>query len=114
MRATLTVSLPGQSKKLIERAARESGLTTSEYVCHEIVETRLPDHVAILTRIMWDELVEKLREKFGLHEDELPLLDLYRRHATWVEPPALATLTSRDPTTTGSWPRPSQVRRRRS
>jgi hypothetical protein len=32
MRATLTVSLPGQSKKLIERAARESGLTTSEYV----------------------------------------------------------------------------------
>lgn len=32
MRATLTVSLPGKSKKLIERAARESGLTTSEYV----------------------------------------------------------------------------------
>jgi hypothetical protein len=32
MRTTLTVSLPGQSKKLIERAARENGLTTSEYV----------------------------------------------------------------------------------
>jgi hypothetical protein len=32
MRATLTVSLPGRSKRLIERAARESGLTTSEYV----------------------------------------------------------------------------------
>jgi hypothetical protein len=32
MRTTLTVSLPGRSKKLIERAARESGLTTSEYV----------------------------------------------------------------------------------
>jgi hypothetical protein len=32
MRATLTVSLPGKSKRLIERAARESGLTTSEYV----------------------------------------------------------------------------------
>ena len=32
MRTTLTISLPGKSKKLIERAARESGLTTSEYV----------------------------------------------------------------------------------
>ena len=32
MRDTLTVSLPGKSKKLIERAARENGLTTSEYV----------------------------------------------------------------------------------
>jgi len=32
MRATLTVSLPGNSKRLIERAARETGLTTSEYV----------------------------------------------------------------------------------
>jgi hypothetical protein len=32
MRATLTVSLPGKSKQLIKRAARESGLTTSEYV----------------------------------------------------------------------------------
>ena len=32
MRATLTVSLPGKSKQLVERAARESGLTTSEYV----------------------------------------------------------------------------------
>lgn len=32
MRTTLTVSLPGRSKKLVERAARESGLTTSEYV----------------------------------------------------------------------------------
>jgi hypothetical protein len=32
MRATLTVSLPDRSKRLIERAARESGLTTSEYV----------------------------------------------------------------------------------
>lgn len=32
MRATLTVSLPGKSKALVERAARESGLTTSEYV----------------------------------------------------------------------------------
>jgi hypothetical protein len=32
MRKTLTVTLAGKSKKLIERAARESGLTTSAYV----------------------------------------------------------------------------------
>jgi hypothetical protein len=32
MRETLTVSLPGKTKRLIERAAEESGLTTSEYV----------------------------------------------------------------------------------
>jgi hypothetical protein len=32
VRETLTVSLPGKTKRLIERAAAESGLTTSEYV----------------------------------------------------------------------------------
>lgn len=32
MRQTLTVSLPGKTKRLVERAASESGLTTSEYV----------------------------------------------------------------------------------
>lgn len=32
MRDTLTVSLPPKTKRLIERAASESGLTTSEYV----------------------------------------------------------------------------------
>ncbi len=32
MRETLTVSLPPRTKRLIARAASESGLTTSEYV----------------------------------------------------------------------------------
>jgi len=32
MRETLTISLPGKTKRLVERAARERGLTTSEYV----------------------------------------------------------------------------------
>lgn len=32
MRDTLTISLPGKTKRLVERAASESGLTTSEYV----------------------------------------------------------------------------------
>ncbi len=68
----------------------------SEGLCHEVVEAHLPDHTAILSRILWDELVEKLREKFGLAADDLPLLDLYRRHATWVEPQPLATRACRD------------------
>ena len=29
---TLTISLPGKTKRLVERAARENGMTTSEYV----------------------------------------------------------------------------------
>jgi len=32
MRDTLTISLPGKTKELVERAASESGMTTSEYV----------------------------------------------------------------------------------
>jgi putative PIN family toxin of toxin-antitoxin system len=68
----------------------------SEGLCHEVVETHLPDHTAILSRILWDELVEKMRDTFGLAADDLPLLDLYRRHATWVEPQPLATPACRD------------------
>jgi putative PIN family toxin of toxin-antitoxin system len=68
----------------------------SEGLCHEVVETHLPEHSAILSRVLWDELVEKLRDKFGLAVEDLPLLDLYRRHATWVEPPPLATPACRD------------------
>ena len=32
MRDTLTISLPAKTKQLVERAASESGMTTSEYV----------------------------------------------------------------------------------
>lgn len=68
----------------------------SQGLCHELVETHLPNHVAILSRILWNELVEKLRDKFGLGADDLPLLDLYHRHATWVEPQPLPAPACRD------------------
>jgi len=68
----------------------------SEGLCHEVVETHLPNHTAILSRVLWDELVEKLRDKFGLAVDDLPLLGLYRRHVTWVEPRPLAAPACRD------------------
>lgn len=31
-RETLTISLPGKTKELVEQAARDSGMTVSEYV----------------------------------------------------------------------------------
>jgi putative PIN family toxin of toxin-antitoxin system len=68
----------------------------SEGLCHEVVETHVPEHSAILSRVLWDELVEKLRDKFGLAAEDLPILDLYRRHATWVEPRPLAAPACRD------------------
>jgi hypothetical protein len=49
MRETLTVSLPGKSKRLVERAAREKGLTTSEYV-----------RLAIFRRL-WQDATEESR-----------------------------------------------------
>jgi putative PIN family toxin of toxin-antitoxin system len=69
----------------------------SEGLCHEVVETHLPDQDAILSRILWDELVEKLRERFDLAAGDLPLLGLYRRQATWVEPQPLDEPVSSDP-----------------
>ena len=69
----------------------------SEGLCHEVIEAHLPGHTAILSRTLWDELVEKLRDKFDLSADDLPLLDLYRRHATWVEPQPLEKPACRDP-----------------
>ena len=66
-------------------------------LCHELVEIHLPFHEAILSNVLWEELVGALREKFGLAPEELPFLDLYRSHVTWVEPLALATQVCRDP-----------------
>ncbi len=73
-----------------------SGLI-AEGLCREIVESHLPDHEPILSARLWDELVDALREKFGLDPDELLLLGLYRRLATWVEPNPLQTPACRDP-----------------
>jgi putative PIN family toxin of toxin-antitoxin system len=69
----------------------------AEGLCREIVEIQLPQHLAVLSRRLWDELVTKLREKFDLELDELPLLHLYRRHAVWVEAPPLEEPACRDP-----------------
>jgi putative PIN family toxin of toxin-antitoxin system len=69
----------------------------AEGLCREIVEIHLVEHKAVLARPLWDELVEKLRVKFGLDTGQLPLLRLYRRHADWAEVKPLAAPVCRDP-----------------
>jgi putative PIN family toxin of toxin-antitoxin system len=66
-------------------------------LCRGIVENHLPAHTPVLSRVLWDELVEKLESKFDLKVEDLPVVALYRRHAFWVEPPALPRRVCRDP-----------------
>jgi hypothetical protein len=51
MRESLTVSLPGKTKRLIERAANESGMTTSEYVRFAIFRRLWQDAAAASRRV---------------------------------------------------------------
>lgn len=66
-------------------------------LCHELIELHLPLHRPILSPDLWNELTSALRDKLGLEPDELPFLELYRRHATWVEPAPLGRRVCRDP-----------------
>lgn len=66
-------------------------------LCHEILALHVPRHRPLLSRPLWDELIEKLREKFDLTPTELPLLALYRKLAEWVEPEAFPEPVCRDP-----------------
>lgn len=66
-------------------------------LCHELIELHLPLHRPILSPDLWNELTSALRDKLGLEPDELPFLELYRRHATWVEPTPLGRRVCRDP-----------------
>lgn len=69
----------------------------AEGLCREIVETHLPEHTPVLATILWDELIETLRDTFDLTEGDLPALALYRQQAQWVEPVPLAKPVCRDP-----------------
>jgi hypothetical protein len=73
----------------------------------------VPEHDAIVSQVLWDELVATLRRKFGLAPDDLPILALYRQHSTWCEPAALAEPCAVILTTTEFWRRlwPEKPRR---
>ena len=69
----------------------------AEGLCREILEVHVPEHTAILSHVLWDELVVTLRRKFRLTPDDLPILAIYRQHADWCEPVKLADAVCRDP-----------------
>jgi putative PIN family toxin of toxin-antitoxin system len=69
----------------------------AEGLCREILEIHVPEHTAILSEVLWDELVSTLRRKFGLAPDDLPILALYKRHADWCQPAKLAEAVCPDP-----------------
>jgi uncharacterized protein len=68
----------------------------AEGLCREILEIHLPEHTAILSEVLWDELVSTLRRKFGLTPDDLPILALYKQHADWHKPTKLTEAVCRD------------------
>jgi hypothetical protein len=67
MRETLTVSLPGKTKRLVEQAARETGLTTSEYVRLAIFRKLWQDATAESRRVA----VPRARAKGVFTDDEV-------------------------------------------
>ena len=69
----------------------------AEGLCREILEIHLPEHAAVLSQVLWDELLSTLRVKFSLAADDLPVLRLYRQHAEWCEPARLSDPVCRDP-----------------
>ena len=68
----------------------------AEDLCREILETHLPEHTTILAPVLWDELINKRRERFGLRPADLPVLGLYRQQAEWCEPVPLSRPVCRD------------------
>ena len=68
----------------------------AEGLCHEILEIHLPEHEAILSQVLWDELLATLWRKFGLTAQDLPILALYRQHAQWTDPARLPDAVCRD------------------
>ena len=68
----------------------------AEGLCREILEIHVPEHTAILSQVLWDELLSTLRRKFGLTPEDLPILALYKQHANWCEPAKLPEAVCRD------------------
>ena len=68
----------------------------AEGLCRDIVKRRLPTCELFTSRALLDELAEKLREKFGVHPQELPLLQIYKDEATVVKTKPLPNPVCRD------------------
>jgi predicted nucleic acid-binding protein len=57
----------------------------AEGLCRDIIKRRLPACELFTSRPLLDELAQKMREKFGLDPDDLPLLTIYEDTATVVK-----------------------------
>jgi uncharacterized protein len=68
----------------------------AEGICRDIVKRRLPACELFTSRVLLDELAAKLREKFGLDPNELPLLKIYGDEAAVIKPPKLSKPVCRD------------------
>jgi len=68
-----------------------------EGVCRDIVKRRLLAFELFTSQTLLDELAGKLREKFHLNPDALPLLKIYADEATIVKPKPLSEPVCRDP-----------------
>lgn len=66
-------------------------------LCRDIVKRRLPMQELFVSRILLAELDDKLREKFEIEPDDVPLLAAYRERAHLVEPAPLPKAVCRDP-----------------
>ena len=82
-------------KLVVDTNVLVAGLT-GEGLCRDIVKRRLPACELFTSRALLDELAERLREKFTLDPEELPLLKIYAEEATVVKPKPLAKPVCRD------------------
>ena len=69
----------------------------AEGLCRDILKRRVPACELFTSRALLDELGETLRKKFGVHPQDLPLLQLYADAAILVKPKPLPKQVCRDP-----------------
>lgn len=65
-------------------------------LCRDIVKRRLPACELFTSQSLLRELADKLREKFGLDPDDLPLLKIYADEAVIMKPARLSEPVCRD------------------
>ena len=82
-------------KLVVDTNVLVAGLV-ADGLCRDILKRRLPACELFTSRALLDELAEKLKEKFDLDPDELPLLAIYADEATVVKPKPLARPVCRD------------------
>ena len=83
-------------KLVVDTNVLVAGLA-GEGFCRDIVKRRLLAFELFTSQILLNELNDKLRRKFNLNPDDLPLLKIYAAEATIVKPKPLPESVCRDP-----------------